>query len=125
MTKKFTVQCYVTYSQAYEVEAENEQEAIEKAQWLDVNVDQLVFIGTDSYEVLMGHSDEVLDLLKKQYVTSDVVSGEFIYSAQIPSMFAEDEARYGIQQFLDWDESPATFDLEANNPFWIIKETNS
>lgn len=52
MTKKFTVQCYVTYSQAYEVEAENEQEAIEKAQWLDINDNELVFIGTDTYEVL-------------------------------------------------------------------------
>jgi hypothetical protein len=52
MTKKFTVQCYVTYTQAYEVEAESEDEAIEKAKWLDINEKELVFIGTDTYEVL-------------------------------------------------------------------------
>lgn len=52
MAKKFTVQCYVTYSHSFEVEAENEEEAIEKATWLDINDNELVFIGTDTYEVL-------------------------------------------------------------------------
>jgi hypothetical protein len=90
--------------------------------------DDFTEITDELYDLLTKHTrhaETVLIMLKDQYITSDVVSGEFIYSAEIPSVFTEAEVRYGIQQFLDWDESPATFELEANEPHWIIKETNS
>ena len=51
----------------------------------------------------------IFNILQKEYFYSEVVSGEFIYSTELSLEFSEAEVREGIQAFLDWDESPATF----------------
>jgi hypothetical protein len=64
---------------------------------------------------------KVFELLKTEYLKSDVVSGEFIHSAVIPLGFSMDDVRGGIELFLDWDESDESFDLEKGELNWIIK----
>lgn len=66
-------------------------------------------------------SDEVYDLLVKEYMSSDVVSGEMIYSTKIPLEFTEGDVREGIQTFLDWDDSAERFALERGDKHWVVK----
>lgn len=66
-------------------------------------------------------SDEVYDLLVKEYMSSDVVSGEMIYSTKIPLEFTEGDVREGIQAFLDWDDSAERFALERGDKHWVVK----
>jgi hypothetical protein len=64
----------------------------------------------------------ILNILKKEYFYSDVVSGEFIFSTELSLEFSKAEVREGIQAFLDWDESPATFKLERGETHWIVED---
>jgi hypothetical protein len=68
---------------------------------------------------------KVFEVLKKQYATSEVVSGEFIHSVILTLGFSKEDIRRGVQLFLDWDESEATFDVEQGGLHWIIKEANN
>lgn len=63
----------------------------------------------------------IFNILKKEYVDSEVVSGEMIYSTELSLEFSEAEVREGIQAFLDWDESPATFQLKRGETHWIVE----
>lgn len=64
----------------------------------------------------------IFNILQKEYFYSEVVSGEFIYSTELSLEFSEAEVREGIQAFLDWDESPATFKLERGETHWIVED---
>jgi hypothetical protein len=76
---------------------------------------------------------KVFELLKAEYLKSDVVSGEFIHSAILTLGFSEDDVRGGVQLFLDWDESSSSSSSSKllsqltryGRLHWIIKETNS
>jgi hypothetical protein len=61
--------------------------------------------------------------LKMQYLDSEVTSGEFIHTVQLPerygkNLFNKDDIIQGIQEFLDWDESPETFDVIKFGNYW-------
>lgn len=59
---------------------------------------------------------EIFNILQKKYVTSEVTSGQMIYSVKLSTKFSRPIVRKGIQAFLDWDESEETF---------ILKKTKS
>lgn len=82
------------------------------------------FNSLETNEVIIegnGDSNEVYYALMKEYVTSEVTSGEMIYSTKIPLRFNENEVREGIQKFLDWDDSAETFELEKGTNYWVVK----
>ena len=66
--------------------------------------------------------DHIFGCMKKLYSTSEVVSGEFYHYVEISLGYDEETVREGIQKFLDWDESPAIFELEKGKQHWIIKD---
>lgn len=68
---------------------------------------------------------EVFDILRKEYLKSEVISGEFIHSVMISNTFTQEQVRRGVQMFLDRDESEETFEIEKGDPSWIIKPTNN
>lgn len=64
---------------------------------------------TDNHRIIKSY-------LMMIYITSDVTSGEFIHTIKIPErygeiLFTKEDIIIGIQEFLDWDESPETFDV--------------
>jgi len=69
---------------------------------------------------------EVFEYLLKEYTNSEVVSGEFIHSAVIPknlgitAVYKEDVV-FGVQSFLNWDESEETFEVVERDNGWVIK----
>jgi hypothetical protein len=75
----------------------------------------------ETVEVDDDRSDEVFELLQADYVGSDVISGEMIYSTELSLGFTESSVREGIQTFLDWDDSEETFELERGDKHWIVK----
>jgi hypothetical protein len=75
----------------------------------------------ETVEVDDDKSDEVYDILCDEYLHSDVTSGEMIYSTTLSLKFSEGDVREGVQTFLDWDDSPETFELERGDKHWIIK----
>lgn len=65
--------------------------------------------------------------LKKQYIDSDVTSGEFIHTALIPEKINFKELNEyhvirGIQTFLDWDESEERFSViyDREQKAWVV-----
>ena len=57
------------------------------------------------------------------YISSEVTSGEFIHTIKIPERYGEilytkEDIIIGIQEFLDWDESPETFDVIKFGNYW-------
>lgn len=90
--------------------------------WNDfVEIPEELYILLQQYDAA---AVDVFEILKKEYLASEVVSGEFIHSAMILDAFTEEQVRKGVQMFLDWDESPETFDIEQSESNWIIKPTN-
>lgn len=74
-------------------------------------------------------SHVILEILKQAYVKSDVTSGEFIHSTKIPTIvwdeeLPEQEIVTGIQMFLDWDESPETFEIMKIGKYWYTTQYN-
>ena len=73
----------------------------------------------------------VQDYLKKQYVSSEVVSGEFIFEVTIPedlipgAKLTRADVIEGIQEFLDWDDSPVAFAVSLNNGNWKAIHINN
>lgn len=67
---------------------------------------------------------EVFDILRKEYLKSEVISGEFIHSVMISNTFTQEQVRKGVQMFLDWDESPEKFELEQGESSWTTKPIN-
>lgn len=67
-----------------------------------------------------ARSVTIYEDLKRRYHDSDVVSGEFIYSLILTSDYPEEIVRAGIQMFLDWDDSPAKFDLVSGKKHWFV-----
>lgn len=86
------------------------------------------FVITD-YE-LVDQSEEspaniIQGLLQDRYTNSEVTSGEFINGQILPVyVFGMKITRLsvgtGIQQFLDWDESPAEFEIERSGQVWLV-----
>jgi predicted RNA-binding protein with PUA domain len=67
-----------------------------------------------------NQAEFIFEELINEYSSSDVTSGEMIYSTKIPITFDESVVRKGIQMFLDWDESEETFELKKNRKYWKI-----
>jgi len=57
----------------------------------------------------MNYTERVFNTLQRLYVTSEVVSGEMIYSVKFSNKFTKKEVTEGTQAFLDWDDSIETF----------------
>jgi len=58
-----------------------------------------------------------------QYLDSEVTSGEFIHTVQLPerygkNLFNKADIIQGIQEFLDWDESDEEFDVIKFGNHW-------
>jgi hypothetical protein len=69
----------------------------------------------------------VFVFLQSEYFNSDVTSGEFIHSVKMPKKLlgndlSEDDIKQGIQLFLNWDESPETFDVIKIGEVWYTTE---
>jgi len=73
----------------------------------------------------------VVTYLKALYINSEVTSGEFIHTVKFPSerksdtspethdlQINEKSLKRGIQDFLDWDESPEDFDVIKFGEHW-------
>lgn len=66
--------------------------------------------------------------IKLMYRDSEVTSGEFIHFLKFDRMFSTfhptEINRYqvmtAIQEFLDWDESPETFDVVLQDEIFIV-----
>jgi len=72
-------------------------------------------------------TDLIQDFLKRQYVTSEVTSGEFIHTVKIPENLGKgkvtkEEVVEGVQEFLNWDESSETFDIIKFGESWYTTE---
>ena len=65
--------------------------------------------------------ETLTEFLKDSYLGSEVTSGEFIIGEVLCGSTAEAEVREAVQAFLDWDESPQTFDVKKNSENnWVI-----
>lgn len=72
-------------------------------------------------EFILEKSEEIYELLREEYVSSDVTSGEMIFSIKISMEYNESDVREGIQKFLDWDGSEETFNLKMGKKYWKVK----
>jgi|GEM_PF-4780324 len=67
--------------------------------------------------------NEVFEITKKRYFHSEVTSGEFIFfEVFLQSNYSREEVAFGVQEFLDWDESNTEFEVVADGRFWAIEE---
>lgn len=69
----------------------------------------------------------IVSSLKSEYRLSDVTSGEFIHTIKLPSTIAgydltKEDVIQGIQEFLDWDDSPEEFDIIKFGNHWYTTE---
>jgi len=69
----------------------------------------------------------VFKMVQAMYVHSDVTSGEFIHTTKIHSeicdtIIPKEAIVGGIQEFLDWDESPETFEVIQIGKYWYTTE---
>jgi hypothetical protein len=81
----------------------------------------------------MRGSNFVSTLLRAIYATSEVTSGEYIHTAEIPSKIktqgevyelTAQDIKHGIQSFLDWDDSPEEFDIFKLGKVWYTTQHN-
>ena len=76
---------------------------------------------------MRGLDNVVFGMVKEMYFYSDVGSGEFIHSAKVHAVvnnqtLLKEEVIQGIQNFLNWDESPETFDVIRIGKFWFTTD---
>jgi len=96
-------------------------------EWAESSVEfEIVKLKTNDWRIVEIKSpdiEQVVDYLKDKYSESDVTSGEFIIGEVLCGCMTEDEVREAVQAFLDWDESPQTFDIKKEkNGSWVITE---
>ena len=70
-------------------------------------------------------SHNITAWLQDLYAESEVTSGEFIHSIRVPRHWgiikvSKKEIVDGVQEFLDWDESPETFRVVFQDDRWLI-----
>lgn len=67
--------------------------------------------------------ERIFEYLKREYVTSEVVAGEFILSVTIPLEMGDRAiVERAVDMFLEWDESNLKFEVQESNTGWKIVE---
>lgn len=72
---------------------------------------------------LQSPHGRIFEYLRHEYVTSEVVAGEFILSVTIPlGMGDHATVERAVDMFLEWDESNLKFEVQESNIGWKIVE---